>query len=132
VKKETREVLTLAAAEGTIIGLAVLFRKVVAKPPAPPVGKATLQGTITCSETGLPIPYASVKINTVECSADENGDYAITDIPLGTYILTVSAPGYRTRTLTLDLAEAKVYTQNVALTRLYHIIPMGKTLVEEI
>jgi hypothetical protein len=120
MKKETREVLTLAGVEGAIIGLTALITKVTAKPP-PPVGKATLQGTITCAETGLPIPYAKVAINTVECSADENGNYRIDEIPLGSYTLTVSAPGYKTETLPVELSRPEVYTKNVALTPTFEV-----------
>jgi len=129
MKKETREILTLAGVEGAIIGLTALIAKAKAKPPPPAVGKATLQGTITCAETGLPIPYATVAINTVECSADENGNYRIDEIPLGTYTLTVSAPGYKTETLTVELTSPEVYTKNVALTPTFEVFP---TSVEQI
>jgi hypothetical protein len=115
MKKETREILTLAGVEGAIIGLTALIAKAKAKPAPPAVGKATLQGTITCATTRLPIPYAKVAINTVECSADENGFYRIDEIPLGSYTLTVSAPGYVTKTLPVELSSPEVYTKNVAL-----------------
>jgi hypothetical protein len=120
MKKETREILTLAGVEGAIIGLTALIAKAKAKPP--PVGKATLQGTVTCAETGYPIPYAKVAVNNVECSADENGDYRIDEIPPGTYTLTVSAPGYKTETLTVELLKPEVYIKNVALTPTFEIL----------
>jgi len=132
MKKETRDILTLAGIEGAIIGITALVAKVTAK-PAPPVGTATLQGTITCAKTDMPIPYATLEILGVTCSADENGDYRIDEIPLGTQSLTVSAPGYHTRTLTVELTKPQVYTQNVALTPTFEIVPIGKhPLVEEI
>jgi hypothetical protein len=120
MRKETRDILTLAGVEGAIIGLTALIAKATAK-PKPPAGKATLQGTITCAETGLPIPYAKVSINTVECTADENGFYRIEEIPLGSYTITANAPGYKTETIPVELSKPEVYTINVALTPTFSV-----------
>jgi len=114
--KNLRDAAILATVEGGIILAAWLIPKVTAKPPKkPPVGEATLQGKVREAEQLLPIPYATVKFNGLECSADENGEYQITEIASGTYTLIVSASGYYPKTISITLEEAKVYTRDILL-----------------
>jgi len=114
--KNLRDALIFATAEGGLLLAAWLIPKVRAKPPEkPPVGEATLQGTVTESEHLLPIPYATIKFNGLECSADENGAYQIVEIPPGDYTLIVSASGYHPKTIPITIEEAKVYTRDISL-----------------
>ena len=64
-----------------------------------------IQGTVTDS-SGAAIPQAQVKIVSegtgLERSVitDDNGDYSATELPLGSYSVTASKPGFSTRALT--------------------------------
>jgi len=114
--KNLRDAAIFATIEGGLVLAAWLIPKVTAKPPKkPPVGEAVLQGKVTEAEHLLPIPYATVKFNGLECSADENGEYQITEIPPGTYTLIVSASGYYPKTIPITIEEAKVYTRDILL-----------------
>jgi outer membrane receptor protein involved in Fe transport len=57
-----------------------------------------VQGKITDSETGRPVPYANVFIaNTdIGSATDENGDFFILSVAPGTYTVEVSCLGYQT------------------------------------
>lgn len=116
MKKGTRAALIIFGVEGAIVGVAALAGRVIAKPPAPLVGEAILQGNITCAETGKPIQFAKISILSVTCSADEKGFYRIDEIPLGTHSVRFSAPGFMAKTLNLTFPEEDIYTKNIGLT----------------
>lgn len=62
-------------------------------PPVP----ATLWGHITDAETGLAIAGALIQVGSVASGlSGGDGRFEITDIPAGTYVLTISAEGYET------------------------------------
>jgi len=114
--KPLRDAAIMTCVEGGLVLAAWLIPKVRAKPPAkPPVGEAILQGKVIEAEYLLPIPYATIKFNGLECSADENGEYQIVEIPPGDYTLIVTANGYHPKTLSITIEEAKVYTRDVLL-----------------
>ncbi len=56
----------------------------------------TIAGTVTDSSNDEPIKGATVVVEGTELSAttDDDGDYEITDVPVGTYTVTASAEGY--------------------------------------
>jgi hypothetical protein len=86
---------------------------VTAAAPAPQT--ANISGKVTESLLfGLikrPSTGAKVSIDTVKTTSTANGTYSLTDIPLGTYTVTVSKPWFETRTKTISLTEAgKTYT----------------------
>ena len=58
------------------------------------VGK--IKGTITDEETGEPLVGATVAVQgtALGAKANENGEYTVLNVPVGTYTLTVSAVGY--------------------------------------
>jgi hypothetical protein len=76
---------------------------------------ANISGTVTESLLfGLikhPSTGAKVSIDTVKATTTANGTYSLTDIPLGTYTVTVTKPYYETKTAQISLTEAgKTYT----------------------
>src|SRR5260370_42643858 len=66
--------------------------------------RGAIQGTVTDS-TGAAVPGAQITVTSVDTNlsrtvvTDETGDYAFTELPLGTYKATASKPGFRTETL---------------------------------
>jgi len=114
--KDKRDLAIIGIVEGAVIIGALLIPKAIAKPaPKPPTGEATLQGLVTESEHLLPIPFATIDFDGLSCSTDENGEYQIVEIPLGTHNLTVSADGYRSRTFSVKIEEPKTYKLDVSL-----------------
>jgi hypothetical protein len=70
------------------------------------VTESLLFGLIKRPSTG-----ATVSIDTVKTTTTANGAYSLTDIPLGTYKVTVTKPYYETKTAEISLTEAgKTYT----------------------
>jgi hypothetical protein len=63
---------------------------------------AILEVRLTDAETGAPIRFTPVWLNTFETSTDENG-VASFDIPAGTYTLKVRSPMYEPHTATIDV-----------------------------
>lgn len=113
---DKRDLAIIGIVEGAVILGALLIPKALAKPaPKPPTGEAILQGLVTESEHLLPIPFATIDFDGLSCQADENGEYQIIEIPLGTYNLTVSADGYRTKTVPIEIEESRTYKLDVSL-----------------
>jgi len=111
---DRRDLAIIGIVEGAVILGAILIPKAAAK-PKPPTGEAILQGLVTESEHLLPIPFATIDFDDLSCSADENGEYQIVDIPLGTYTLTVRADGYKPKTITVTIKEPQSYTLDISL-----------------
>lgn len=85
----------------------LLVVRVNAQPPT-----ATLTGTVIDAKTERPLPFASVFLNnsTRGTTADENGNYRLTNIPLGTHEVVASMLGHTTARQTIRLSEARTYT----------------------
>ncbi|GAB2554355.1 hypothetical protein GCM10027085_51950 [Spirosoma aerophilum] len=85
---------------------------------------ASLTGQAIDARTGKPLPFASIYLNnsTRGTTADENGLYRLTNLPLGTHQLVGSVLGYATTHQTLKLGEARPYQLDLKLE------PSGKDL----
>jgi hypothetical protein len=65
--------------------------------------RGAIQGTVVDS-TGAAIPAAQVTVTSIDTNlirqvlTDDAGDYASTELPLGTYRVTAAKPGFRTET----------------------------------
>jgi len=69
----------------------------------------SLTGTISDRTTGETLVGATVMVSELErgAPADINGEYTITDIPVGTYNVTVSFIGYRTLSETIEIQSGE-------------------------
>ncbi len=63
-------------------------------PVPPPTATGSISGSVKDSGTGQGISGATVTISTMSGTTDNNGDYSISNIPVGTYTVTASATGY--------------------------------------
>ena len=84
-------------------------------------GTATITGTIS-DPSGLVVADASVQARNTETGAiysaasTSTGNYAVPNLPVGTYALTASAAGFKTYTHTnLTLAAAQILRQDIPL-----------------
>ncbi|MED1796757.1 carboxypeptidase regulatory-like domain-containing protein [Brevibacillus nitrificans] len=81
----------------------------------------TVSGTITDAETLAEIPNSSVKILTNEgiavrsTTTDVSGDYTISSLPAGTYVLVVSAQGYASKTIGIQVTAGGTTTADLSL-----------------
>src|SRR3984957_14595177 len=82
---------------------------------------ATITGTIT-DPTGLPVAAANVEAKNIETgvvysgASTAAGNYAVPNLPVGTYELTVKVPGFKTYNHTnLAMAAAQVVKEDIAL-----------------
>jgi hypothetical protein len=81
----------------------------------PPPTTATLTGTVK-GLLGMPVKGADVRLNNLyRTTTNSNGVFTITNIPLGTYTLTVTHWMYEPKVLTIELSEARTYTIDVVL-----------------
>jgi protocatechuate 3,4-dioxygenase beta subunit len=66
----------------------------------PPVGTARIRGRVIAADTGAPLHRAQVRVGGAEprvmrsVSTDAEGRFDVTDLPAGTYFLTVTRNGY--------------------------------------
>lgn len=102
----------------------------------------TLSGQITNTETSLPIPTATITINSYTDTTDTNGYYFIPSIPIGSHNITTSAPAYNTQTDTTYISEGDNYyntslsistaigdIKGIVLDRLFNPIPSAKATI---
>ena len=78
-----------------------------------------LTGIISSSSTGLPISGATVAVGTVSAVTNASGVYTIANAPSGSRVVTTSAPGFSTRTDTVNIVAAATTTFSTAL------VPLG-------
>ncbi len=78
----------------------------------------TLTGTVTDSDTGETVPGANILVTELErgVASDMDGNYEITDIPVGTYTLSVSFVGYQSYTESFQIQANETTVLNVELT----------------
>lgn len=69
---------------------------------------AAIGGTITDATTGEGVPTATVSVSgsSLSAAADADGSYLLLDMPVGTYALTIAAPGYATEVWSGELPFA--------------------------
>jgi len=75
---------------------------------------ATITGTATDSETGMPIDSVKVTANGYQGFTDSNGVYVLV-VRLGSYAITFSKPGYNTETTTVGCPTEGTYAVDVSL-----------------
>ena len=70
-------------------------------------GGASIKGMVKESETGVPIPFATIQIEGTKISsaADENGRFVLRYVPSGHYTLVVSSVGYATSTEPINVND---------------------------
>src|SRR5205823_4796574 len=76
-----------------------------------------LQGTITNASTSSPINGANVTAGANSTTTNGSGFYQFTGIPVGTYSVSASAPGYTSNSVAgVNVTDGGTTTQNIALT----------------
>ena len=92
---------------------------VIRAEPSATAQTGTLQGVVT-GPSG-PVPGASVQVTPTDNSyhqavTDSQGFYQLTGIPVGPVVVTVSAPGYRSNSVSATIVDSQSVTQNVSLS----------------
>src|SRR5687767_11268530 len=84
--------------------------------PADPIdlGSATVSGVVTAA-SGSVIEGASVKIRTVTVTSGPDGRFEVQDLPVGSAVITTSAPDFDPRSQNLTLIAGN-NTHDVVLT----------------
>jgi hypothetical protein len=78
--------------------------------------RGSVAGIVTDASTEDPIVGANVTVNGSSDITDAVGHYNITDLPVGTYTVTVSAEGYESSSDTITVTAGGTTSFNVALT----------------
>src|SRR6185369_8359755 len=84
------------------------------------VASASVSGTVRDSSDAV-VPSADVRLRNVETNqlfqraADDLGRYRFLSVPVGTYELTATAPGFETTRTRLDLTIGKALDVSLAL-----------------
>ncbi|MCA1616092.1 MAG: carboxypeptidase regulatory-like domain-containing protein [Acidobacteria bacterium] len=87
--------------------------------PCAPAQKGVLDGTVTSSQGGAPVPNATLSAGPFVRTSGAGGAYNIDPVGTGTYTLTVSAPGFATATVPgVVIAQGATTTRNVQLAPL--------------
>lgn len=93
---EKKEGMVLAGLGLITAALFLGGKKAAAIIPPPPAGKANLYGLVQDSVTGQPIEGVAVAAGSYQDTTLADGTYLISNIELGSYILTFSKDGYNT------------------------------------
>lgn len=86
--------------------------------PVQPAGKVTLTGTITDINTAAPVSGATIIANGYTAVSNQTGGYVITNLPLGSYTVSVNAVGYETKNTTLNASSSIVYTVDFRIKKI--------------
>lgn len=73
------------------------------EPQVQPVVKTTLTGKVINKETLLPVANAVVKINDKTATTNSEGVYSLSDLPVGSTNIIISASGYFTQVINQNL-----------------------------
>jgi hypothetical protein len=108
----------ICAVESVILLGAWLIPKATAKKvePEPIENIASVIGQVRDEQLNSPIPSAKIIIDGITITADEGGYFGVDQIPLGKYTVKITAPGYRSKTVTWSLEEEKEYWIEIELT----------------
>jgi len=82
-------------------------------PTAPATG--TISGTVTDATTNKPIGSATVTLGSLTTSTSFQGTYSFSDVPAGTYTLTVTAGGYASQSKQVQVSQGTSQTLNFSL-----------------
>ncbi|HOP22497.1 MAG TPA: M14 family zinc carboxypeptidase [Gammaproteobacteria bacterium] len=86
-----------------------------------PLTAPIIHGTITDINSGSPVAFADIKINSYQLQADANGEYLF-QIPAGTYDIVVSKEGYLVaEELNINLVDSQSYQSDFSLTPLVEV-----------
>ena len=87
-----------------------------------------IRGTVTDNSTGAPLPGANVFLGgtSLGSATDMDGNYAINNVPPGTYTLQVKYMGYTPKTFDITVAENTVLELNA---KLEYMVIEGEELV---
>ena len=78
----------------------------------------SITGAITDAEDGSPIAGATVTDGTHTVSTDVAGQYAINDVPPGSYEVAASKEGYESSSLMVTVSEGNTAVADLSLTRI--------------
>jgi len=94
----------------------VLFMLVVASISKAQTG--SIEGTVIDKETGETVPAANVVLMEIQrgASTDSDGNYSISNVPVGEYTLRISFVGYETYTEQVEILANQTITKDVQLT----------------
>jgi uncharacterized protein YfaP (DUF2135 family) len=86
-------------------------------PPETPPDTGTVTGRVVDARTGAAIGFATVAVTGTGRvdSTDANGEFEITDVPVGTWTVTASATGYTTDAAVVVVTATATSVQNFAL-----------------
>ena len=82
-------------AVAAVIGGAGIYLLTRRGTTAPSPGRANLYGQVTNAVTGSPISGVLVRLNGMEALTDGAGNYFLTDLEPGEYLLQFSKAGYQ-------------------------------------
>jgi hypothetical protein len=82
---------------------------------------ATLVGTVTHVVTGAPVAGAQTRIGAVTATTGTDGNFSLSNVPLGVSTLSVSAAGFDDT----DLTVAVPYQLQTRLTKKIELTPAG-------
>lgn len=83
----------------------------------PPSAKAIVIGTVFLEDSDLTIPKVAVNIGDQSCKTVTNGEYRLTDVPVGTHTLIATKGGYETYSVDINVNTA-VTEHNIRLWRI--------------
>jgi TonB-linked SusC/RagA family outer membrane protein len=77
----------------------------------------TITGTVVDSADGTPLPGVNVVVQDINAGAatGTKGQYAISDVPVGTHTVVVSFVGYERRTVPVEVSEGETTQLDVTL-----------------
>jgi subtilisin family serine protease len=81
----------------------------------PTQATGTIIGTVVIEGTTTPIEGAVVTADGFSTSTDDDGDYTLANLPVGTYIVTALKTGYTKESQVVDVSKDNTVTVNFAL-----------------
>ena len=78
-------------------------------------GFGSLAGKVTDRATGNPVAHATISYAAANTLTDNSGSYSLTMAPLGSYALSVSAAGYVSQSLIVNIGPGQAVSQDFAL-----------------
>jgi hypothetical protein len=100
-------------------------------PECTPAPRTIILGTITDASTGQPVAAARVTASAYSRVSAADGSYGDMTVLPGTYLITASANGYRTQTLTVIAEDGRTVTQNFSLLPIPILVNTGTAVSGE-